>query len=259
MGKNEFSGARNIIQVGINRYPDSVYLMYYLAFHPELRDELTGYEKSRFYRPYTVDGDNQHAPQEEGTDPKEGSPERIYDRSAAYRTMMAQTERIRRMMTDLGGEYSTIMYSIELAELEQNLFRGCIRQSDNQEDYTFHLFLDVKQHLRLISMIRDRYEPLGATVTVVNQLPSAVAGVRIMQRKGYAGKKTLLQSIIDWHDHSLKSGETYTPSDIRKACGIENIKVYEQLRRRSKFLRERMGEEKTRHGVYTKESDWISK
>ena len=56
-----------------------------------------------------------------------------------------------------------------LADMEQNMYRGVIRNAANTKPYTYYVFIAHDQYQRLIEMIRERYEPLGATVEFVSR------------------------------------------------------------------------------------------
>ena len=105
-------------------------------------------------------------------------------------------------------------------------------------------------------MVRERYEPLGAEITIT-QLPPAAKVVQRLHRKGYAGKETYEQRIIRWHDETLKDGEAYTPAGIREVCGIKSIKMYEQMLRRSPYLKEKLKEELKGKGKYMRIGRWF--
>ena len=56
-----------------------------------------------------------------------------------------------------------------LADMEQNLYRGAIRNASNTKPFTYYVFFDHASYQPLIAAIRQRYEPLGATVEVVER------------------------------------------------------------------------------------------
>jgi len=56
-----------------------------------------------------------------------------------------------------------------LADMEQNLYRGIIRNADNTQPFTYYVFFDHAQYEELIKKIRNRYEPLGAKVEFVER------------------------------------------------------------------------------------------
>lgn len=56
-----------------------------------------------------------------------------------------------------------------LADMEQNLYRGIIRNADNTQPFTYYVFFDHEQYGDLINAIHERYDPLGASVERVSR------------------------------------------------------------------------------------------
>ena len=258
VGKNQFNRARNIFQIGINRFPDTIYFLYYLAFHPAQKarfENVLGKERIDDY--YT--NDSMREIREITPDTPDEEVEYSYhveNTDDMLESMIQQTKQIQSIMQEQEGEARRIMSRIMLAELEQNIFRGIIRNADCDEDYTYHLFMNVGQYPELIKMIHERYEKLGATV-VDMKLPPEILAIKKLQRKTKTGRPGYESAIMQWHDNVLSNGEEYTPSMIREACGFKNIKVYEQVLHRSEFLRGKMKNEQVRRGVYVKKGSWL--
>ena len=255
VGKNHFRTAKHIFQVGINRFPNSVYFLYYLAFHPELKESFENVKllEQDFY--FTTDQATGEYRQINESDDDITCATLLLGQDDVIQEMMRQTELIHEIIEKHEGEVRMLMSRVLLAELEQNMFRGCIRDSDSKDDYTFHLFINVNHYQELIRMMKKRYEPLGASVTV-EELPKATQLVKTMQKKGYAGKLTYEQRIINWHDNYLTVGEEYTPARLRQECEIESTKAYEQLLYRSSNLKEALEKERIARGRYKKKGNW---
>ena len=56
-----------------------------------------------------------------------------------------------------------------LADLEQNMYRGAIRNAANTQPFTYYVFFEHRAYEPLIRRIRDRYEALGVTVEIVSR------------------------------------------------------------------------------------------
>lgn len=56
-----------------------------------------------------------------------------------------------------------------LADMEQNLYRGIIRNADNTQPFTYYVFFDHAQYEDLIKEMHDRYDPLGAKIETVKR------------------------------------------------------------------------------------------
>jgi len=54
-----------------------------------------------------------------------------------------------------------------LADMEQNLYRGIIRNADNTQPFTYYVFFDHNTYQSLIELIHKRYAPLGAKIEIV--------------------------------------------------------------------------------------------
>ena len=155
------------------------------------------------------------------------------------------------------GEVETIMNHMLLAEIEQNMFRGIIRNSNPEEDYTFHLFINTTKYKSLIELMRARYEPLGAEIQA--EMVSPDVDIRkIMNRKNAGHTK----NFIEWHDKTLKIGDTYTPEMIREAIGMKNkaaVQSYEQMFSKNPVLRILLSEEREEYSIYKKIGNWFYK
>lgn len=65
-------------------------------------------------------------------------------------------------------DYSkTTMTRHVLADMEQNMYRGIIRNADNTQPFTYYVFFDHTQYQELIKEIHNRYDPLDATIEII--------------------------------------------------------------------------------------------
>ena len=94
-----------------------------------------------------------------------------------------------------------------LADLDQNLYRGAIRNAANTKPFTYYVFFDHGSYQSLIAAIRERYEPLGATVELVTRetveqykpQDNALARIALLERwyERWDGKPTKRSKLID--------------------------------------------------------------
>lgn len=99
-----------------------------------------------------------------------------------------------------------------LADMEQNMYRGVIRNAANTKPYTYYVFFAHDQYQRLIEMIRERYEPLGAKVELVSR--DEVEAYRPQ------GAEAARVAVIDeWLDHW--DGTAIRQKDVYKKLGME--------------------------------------
>ena len=141
-----------------------------------------------------------------------------------------------------------------MAELEQNIFRGTIRNSNSTEDYHFFLFISLSSWNKgLLEYLRKRYEVLHAEVTYDGDLVESTPLEKAMRR---ANSERLI-CIVRFHDLTLKIGEEYTYKDIAAGTGltVDQIKkVLENNRELAEYFnRERI---QGRKGRFVKRENW---
>lgn len=148
-GTNQYREIKDICQVGLNRYPDLVYLLYANVIGQSNDDDKSF--NNRIYDKETIDN---------------------------------------------------IRCSLILADIEQNIFRCKIRNTDNTEQCTYTLIFNINENNKifekyqpLISMIKSRYENFGATVNIIDT-PIEFKLLKIQNRK--AKQDTNAQKILSW-------------------------------------------------------------
>lgn len=263
VGKNDFRKATHILQVGINRYPDTVYYLYYLALHPEMHNYYTNMQEAYKMGKIIANAPTQDILDEMGITFEQWSQEyeavemQVKD-GIDSDTIIKQSNEIEQQINEHRGEVNDIMNHMLLAEIEQNMFRGIIRNSNPDNDYTFHLFINTTNYESLVELIKSRYEPLGADVKA-DMVSTEVAIRKIMNRK----KTSHAAEFIIWHDTKLDIGDSYTPERIREGIGLKNkaaIQSYEQMFKNNPVLRILLANEKDEsekeRGVYKKLKNW---
>ena len=128
-GKNDFNEAKHIVQVGLNRWSSSSY--FFFEFVYELEEDMSKYR------------------------------EVLYDIRHENQT----SKRIQEDIKSKAAQTKKCMDQFLLCDIEQNLFRGIIR-NDESTPYTFHLILSFSEYQGLIAAIKERYESSGATVVI---------------------------------------------------------------------------------------------
>lgn len=148
-----------------------------------------------------------------------------------------------------------IMLLSVLCDLEQNLFRGTIRNADNQQQQTFTLFYKCKPHVdqngvehnelaELTTMIRERYEPLGATVNVFDT-PSIILRQKTRVRKTKDGKQTPAQKLTEYLDRKEQQpNQPFKLSSLLTDCDISR-EQFKNAVRKNGHIKQRLNSIKT--------------
>lgn len=149
-----------------------------------------------------------------------------------------------------------IMLLSVLCDLEQNLFRGTIRNADNQQRQTFTLLYKCKPHIdqngvehnelaELTTMIRERYEPLGATVNV-HDTPSIVLRQKTRERKSKDGKQTPAQKLTDYLDRKEQEpNQLFKLASLLADCDISR-EQFKNAVRKNGHIKQRLNSIKTK-------------
>lgn len=110
-----------------------------------------------------------------------------------------------------------------MADFEQNLFRCKIRNIDNTEPCTYTLMCNVSEKNRLfedyqplVDMIKARYEPLGATINII-ETPMPFKLLKTNERN--TKNKTSIQKFNDWYKKQ-PSGRIFKRADILSECNL---------------------------------------
>lgn len=120
-----------------------------------------------------------------------------------------------------------------LADIEQNLFRCKIRNSDNSEKCTYTLICSTSEktgifenYQPLVNMIKARYEKAGATVNIIDT-PIEFKILKAEERN--ARNETYLQKFNKWLAHQPES-RVFKRADIIKECNMSNSQ-FKELKR----------------------------
>ena len=162
-------------------------------------------------------------------------------------------------VTNFSAAAKNIMLLSVLADLEQNLFRGVIRNVDNDKHMTYTLIYKAKPQIdkdgvnhnelsELTEMIKVRYEGMGATVNVFDT-PNTILKLKTAERKTKDGHKTNAQKVTEYLD-SLTPGTTFKRSQILSECGLSETN-YKSVLRKNRHIKQRLDSMKSElHGWY---------
>lgn len=145
-----------------------------------------------------------------------------------------------------------------LAELEQNIFRGTIRNSNTTEPYTFFLFTSL-WHNDLIRRIHDRFDPLNAHITE-ERAPLMEQVMGFMTRSNPDGTRSHAQMIVDWHDREVGIGEIYSYQNVMDGTGLSLHQIRKARDQdRNKVLNELFASERQpgRSATFLKHENWF--
>ena len=212
-GKNNYRELHNIAQIGLNRFPDSVYRLY--------ASEISHYNDSdegklftcRNFEPYHI---------------------------AHIRSLLI------------------------LSDIEQNMFRCRIRNADNKEPCTYtiitahaetivnpdpdlfgNLNKSIIDDVGLIALIKKRYEPLGATVSLI-ETPRSLAAFKTLQRNG--NRDSIASRIFKWLA-DCQPGYMFHINEMLSSLGI-NQRQFQKAKENNADLRKAFANMKQRKGVY---------
>ena len=153
------------------------------------------------------------------------------------------------------GHAKRIMLRSILTDLEQNIFRGCIRNADNEKPETYTVVFACKPKLdkdgidyndlsELTTMIKERYEPMGATVNVLDT-PSIFEKLKTEERQTSDGHKTAAQKLTEYLDaREQRPNEPFKTADILRDCKITRD-LYKSVLRKNRHIKKRLDGIKT--------------
>ena len=157
-GKNDYRSCANIIQIGLNRYPDLVY---------KIKTE---------------------------------------------HNTLANVKTNKRCVVIIGSNFAervkSTMFRAILADIEQNLFRGKIRNADCCDPVKYTIVLNVTEFMPMIEMMKERFS--GATIQIADT-PTSFLAEQIKSRENK--KDSRAQRIIDWI-FEQPNGTTFKISDM---------------------------------------------
>ena len=236
VGENDFREDTNIFQIGINHFPAEAYWIY---------------ETQEVSKSDVEEAMEQFGIGEKGSIlPFEILNFHVYARKNGKQAEDDLMEKYRKEDRENKYFYMSVRNRILMAELEQNIFRGVIRNSDNQEDYNFHLFIRQETFPGLIELIEKRYKKLGAAVDIV-PTPQDYITAKIMERKGDPRP----QRLIRWHDEELEVGQEYTTEDIHQAIDGDEV-AFRNLKSSRRDLAAWLSDERKQRGTYVKKGNW---
>lgn len=116
-----------------------------------------------------------------------------------------------------------IRCNLILADLEQNIYRSKIRNTNNKEKCIYTLICSfneqnnlIEDYKPLIEIVKSRYENLGATVNLIDT-PTEFKILKIKERN--TKNKSSVQKFIDWLNIQPK-GKVFKRADLLTECKI---------------------------------------
>lgn len=203
-GTNQYRESTDIIQVGLNRFPELAYFMMTdeeYELNVRMMESLPPEKTIGFF-------------------------EIIFD----FRTKNA-------WFTE------DVMYRSIFSDIEQNLFRGSIRNPNSTDKMNYTLFFDTTQYAYLIDLMKERYGSRGATINLVDT-PIELKANKSKNRK--SEKPTVTQIFYEWYDKQ-PTGRTFTPSELMRETNMSR-EGFKNLKKYAKNTFERMKTETT--GIY---------
>lgn len=121
---------------------------------------------------------------------------------------------------------NTLMHRMILVDIEQNIYRSAIRNTDCAEDVEYWLFFHAEYHPELIRFMKERYELLDARIPDSEEMPE-FKEFKTLTRK--AKTPTALQ-LYTAYISSLPAGTVFTRADILHATGIKEAALKSMFR-----------------------------
>lgn len=137
-----------------------------------------------------------------------------------------------------------------LADIEQNFYRGTVRNTENQKQQTYTLIFKCKSQTdkdgverndlaELTEMIRKRYEPLGATVNTVDT-PTTILTLKTRERKTADGHKTPAQKLTEFLDHMQQQpNKPFKRATMLTDCDI-SVQQFKDALKRNAHIKQRL-------------------
>lgn len=111
-----------------------------------------------------------------------------------------------------------------LADMEQNLYRGIIRNADNTQPFTYYVFLDHTQYADLIKEIHDRYDPLGAKIVIVKRAEIEAFKPKSIMEQRIEDVEAWLKS---WDGKAVRQSDIYKTLKMSRA-DFNNMLTHEK-------------------------------
>lgn len=138
-----------------------------------------------------------------------------------------------------------------LADMEQNMYRGVIRNADNTQLFTYYVFFDHQQYADLIKEIHKRYDPLGAKVELVKR-----ATVEAYKPKNLIDER--IEASEKWFE--CWDGKPIQQSKMYAAIGMDRTAFNNMLKqKKAQHVKIRADEAKQKAAEKGLPQGWLSK
>ena len=192
IGKNDYLNDPVIAQVGLNQFPP----INYVGF-----DILQNAELIASFKQILAD-----------SEPAEENSRYEYHR-ATYDFI---DQKIAEFLRDNDNSAVTQAAKI-LVDLEQNMFRGTIRNASNTDPYTYLVYCEYASNTALFELANHRYRRLHGKVYVKEETPFEL---KLWKTSKYKGKHKTKAQIALEYINSVPLGVKFTQKDIRDATSL---------------------------------------
>lgn len=138
-----------------------------------------------------------------------------------------------------------------LADMEQNMYRGIIRNAGNTQLFTYYVFFDHQQYVDLIKEICNRYTPLGAKVEIVKRSTIEAYKPRSVVEQRIEATEEFLKR---WDGSAVKQRAIYSELQMNRA-DFNNMLTHEKAQR----LKQQIEEYKNRAKAAGYPMGWLIK
>jgi len=152
-----------------------------------------------------------------------------------------------RKITIVSGKskIDTVMYNTILADIEQNLYRTKIRNTDNTDMVTYTILFNTNQYKYLIELLKTRYGSYGATINVIDT-PLDFKLLKAKERK----QDTNTKKILEWLLMKTK-GDIFHISNMLSELNLTQ-KQFRRIKGKDTSIKELFENMKTnKRGYYT--------
>ncbi len=168
-------------------------------------------------------------------------------------TQEEQDRIVTKELNDPDSATTKVMNDFLLSDIEQNLFRGVIRNLVRR-DYTYFLYFSHTRFSALVNAIKEHYEGQSASVEKVSIIPELQVA-RIME-SGRENK--LLREIIRAHDE-FEVDQEVTTQQWSDASGMNNTRQFHDVYSSNPVVTGLMEKERKKKGRYTIKKPWYGK
>ncbi len=118
-------------------------------------------------------------------------------------------------------EINRLRYMLILNDIEQNFFRGVIRNSGSEKREHYYVFFKLSMYQDMIRLMRLRYWPLGGRI---REIKKPVEFIKQRTNNRTDGRKTNVQILTEWLQ-TCRFMRVFSYSDITKETGLTTQQI----------------------------------